>query len=68
VLDATMSDPDVRRFLKERCRDAALAAVPVVILSDSAVKPEAPASPGVSGILPKPVSFDSLLQLIGRCV
>ena len=52
------------QFRAEQLKDAAIAAVPVLVISaDPQVQPKA-ASLGAAGLLRKPISLDDLLQAV----
>jgi len=65
LLDVGMPDMDGTTFLAHRARDAALAAIPVVLLSGVS---DLSAQAALAGVprLEKPVNLDELLAVVGR--
>src|SRR5262245_31506185 len=66
LLDLRAAAGDGARFLAERRRDAILATVPVVLLTEGNTDPKWLSTPGMAGSFRKPVPFDGLLRLIRR--
>jgi two-component system response regulator MprA len=68
LLDMLLPTVDGWRFLDQRRREPALAAIPVVILTGLGVAgPEWASSLGAAGLLRKPVETDELLREVRRC-
>ena len=66
VLDIFMPVMNGFEFLKEKARDPALAALPVVAVSADATAAREAAREGATAALTKPVDHDRLLQIIRR--
>lgn len=66
LLDLRMPDMDGRRFREEQSRDAALSAIPLVVVSGSRDVEREGRSLGADAILPKPFRVRSLLESIDR--
>ena len=67
LLDMLMPVADGWDFLEERRRDAALAAVPVVIMTGFDGNAEWAGALGAAGLVRKPINIEGLLNLIRRC-
>jgi CheY-like chemotaxis protein len=63
VLDLMMPVMDGWQFLEERSRDAALSAVPVVVVSAT---PETLQPPDTCAFIRKPMRLDELLAVVAR--
>src|SRR4051812_41394037 len=64
LLDLRMPGMNGLQFLEQQRREAALAGIPVILLSGEAELPEIAATFGTAGYLPKPVEFEGLLEVI----
>jgi CheY-like chemotaxis protein len=62
ILDLMMPVMDGWEFLEQQSRDAALAQIPVIIVTATPSQRPVPAK----AVLTKPVQFDSLVQTINR--
>ena len=68
LLDMLVPVVDGWRFLEQRRREPALAAIPVVLLTGLGVaSPEWAISLGAAGLLRKPVATEELLREVRRC-
>ena len=68
LLDLMMPVMDGRAFLAARSADPSLSAIPVLVISAENGCSELARAPSVSGVFPKPLQLDGLLEAIGRCV
>lgn len=66
LLDLWMPGMDGWEFRAEQVKDAALAAVPVIVITADHAAARRVAALGVSGCMTKPVQFSELLQQVGR--
>jgi two-component system response regulator FlrC len=66
LLDWNMAPMNGARFMAELGSDAALAAIPVVLLTADARAAAAAANRGFAGCLTKPVDLNVLFALVGR--
>ncbi len=65
LLDLMMPGMDGRTFRAEQLKDPSLAPIPVVLLSAFRDTAETARELDVAGHLPKPVSLDALIKLVG---
>jgi CheY-like chemotaxis protein len=64
LLDLRMPGMNGLQFLEQQRREAALAGIPVVLLSSEVDLPEVATTFGTAGYLQKPVEFEGLLEVI----
>jgi CheY-like chemotaxis protein len=67
LFDVRVAAKDGERFLEQRRRDAALASVPLVLITERGADPRWLSEPGLAGTYPKPVPLDGLFSLLQRC-
>ena len=66
LLDWNMAPMSGARFMAELCRDSALSAIPVVLLTADARAAANATLRGFVGCVTKPVDLDVLFALVGR--
>jgi CheY-like chemotaxis protein len=66
LLDLWMPGMNGWEFRAEQVKDAALAAVPVVVITADHAAARKTAALGVSGCMTKPIEFPELLAYVGR--
>jgi len=67
LLDLMMPVMDGRTFLAARSAAPSLSTIPVLVISAETGCAELAGTPGVTGVFPKPLALDQLLEAIGRC-
>ena len=66
LLDLMMPVMDGRTFLAVRNADPSLSTIPILVISAETGCAELAGAQGVSGVFPKPLALDGLLEAIGR--
>ena len=66
LLDLMMPVMDGRAFLAVRNADPALSTIPILVISAETGCADLARAEGVSGVFPKPLALDGLLEAIGR--